>query len=66
MHDRNGNPVKAGDRVHLVGTIEETSSGEEYCNVKVKVTEEGQEHGPNNVQCTIWVNAKQTELIETV
>lgn len=63
MHDRNGNPLKVGDRVALVATIEETSTSEDYCNVKVKVTEEGQDHGPRNVTSTIWVNAKQTELI---
>lgn len=64
MHDRNGNPVKTGDRVRLEGEIVSTSEGEEYCNVTVKVTEPGQEHGPFNVQSTVVVNAKQTELIE--
>lgn len=64
MHDRNGNPIKVGDRVSLVGEITSTSAGEEYCNVTVKVTEKGQDHGPYNVQTTVVVNAKQTELIE--
>lgn len=65
MHDRNGNPVKVGDRVQLQGEITQTSDGtEEYCNVTVKITEKDQEHGAFNVQSTVVVNAKQTELIE--
>ena len=66
MHDRNGNPVKVGDRVQIQGEITSTSAGEEYCNVTVKITEKDQEHGPFNVQGTVVVNAKQTELIEEV
>lgn len=65
MHDRNGKLVKVGDRVQLQGEITQTSDGtEEYCNVTVKITEKDQEHGPFNVQGTVLVNAKQTELIE--
>lgn len=64
MHDRNGNPVKVGDRVLLQGEITQTSEGEEYCNVTVKITEKDQEHGAFNVQGIIVVNAKQTELID--
>lgn len=63
MHDRNGNPVKVGDRVQIQGEITSTSVGEEFCNVTVKITEKGVEHGPFNVQGTLVVNAKQTELI---
>jgi hypothetical protein len=63
MHDRNGNPVKEGDRVRLEGDIVSTSGGEEYCNVTVLVTEKGQDHGPYNVQSHVTVNAKQTELV---
>lgn len=64
MHDRNGNPVKVGDRVRLEGEIISTTDGEEFCNVTVKVTEKDEEHGPFNVQSNVVVNAKQTELIE--
>lgn len=66
MHDRNGNPIKVGDRVALQGEVTSTSATEEYCNVTVKITEKGQEHGPFNVQGVVVVNAKQTELIESV
>lgn len=65
MHDRNGNPVKVGDRVQIQGEITSTSAVDEYCNVTIRVTEKGQEHGPHNVQGTVVVNAKQTELIES-
>lgn len=64
MHDRNGEPIKVGDRVRLEGTVTSTTASEEYCNVTVKVTEKDQEHGPFNVQTTVVVNAKQTELIK--
>lgn len=64
MHDRNGNPVKVGDRVLVQGEITSTSATDEYCNVTIKITEKDQEHGPFNVTGTLVVNARQTELIE--
>lgn len=64
MHDRNGKPIKVGDRVQLQGEITSTSASDEFCNVTVKITEKGQDHGPFNVQGTVVLNARQTELIE--
>lgn len=63
MHDRNGNPIKKGDRVRLEGEIIETHATDDYCNVTIKVTEKDQEHGPHNVQATVVLNARQTELV---
>jgi hypothetical protein len=64
MHDKNGKPLKKGDRVMVEAEILETSAGIEFCNVQIKITEKDQEHGPHNVTSNIWVNAKQTVLIE--
>jgi hypothetical protein len=64
MHDKNGKPLKVGDRVTVEGEITSTSASEDYCNVTLKIGEKGQEHGPHNVTGTLVVNAKQTELIE--
>lgn len=64
MHDRNGNPVKVGDRVLVQGEITSAGATDEYCNVTIKITEKDQEHGPFNVTGTLVVNARQTELIE--
>lgn len=64
MHDRNGKPIKVGDRVQVQGEITSTTASEDFCNVTIKITEKDQEHGAFNVQGTLVVNAKQTELIE--
>ncbi|MCC6328975.1 MAG: hypothetical protein IT174_10695 [Acidobacteria bacterium] len=64
MHDKNGNPIKKGDRVTVEAEIIETSGGVEFCNVEIKVSEKDQEHGAHNVTSQIWVNSKQTTLIE--
>lgn len=64
MHDKNGKPLKKGDRVTVEAEILETSSGVEYCTVHLKVSEKGEDHGPHNVISQIWVNAKQTTLTE--
>jgi hypothetical protein len=63
MHDKNGNPIKKGDRVTIEAEITETNASPDYCNVTLKVGEKGQEHGPHNVTTTVGVNAKQTTLI---
>ena len=39
MHDRNGTPLKAGDRVMLEAIITQISSTEDYCNVSLKTVE---------------------------
>lgn len=65
MHDKNGNPIKTGDRVTIEAEITSTSATDEYCNVTLKVGEKDQEHGPYNVTTTVVVNAQQTTLIES-
>lgn len=64
MHDKNGKPLKKGDRVTIEAEIKETYATDEYCNVQLAVGEKGQEHGPHNVTAFVTVNAKQTTLIE--
>lgn len=64
MHDKNGKPLKKGDRVTIEAEITETYATDEFCNVQLKVGEKDQEHGPHNVTATVTVNAKQTVLIE--
>lgn len=39
MHDKNGNPIKKGDRVTVEAEIIEASTGVEFCNVQLKVSE---------------------------
>lgn len=36
MHDRNGSPLKFGDKVMFVGTITQLSATDDYCNVSVE------------------------------
>lgn len=64
MHDKNGKPLKKGDRVRIEAEITETYATDEFCNVQLLVTEKDQGHGPHNVQAFVTVNAKQTELID--
>ena len=62
MHDRNGKPVKVGDKVNVPCVITATQDGEsEYCNVTL-VTEVPM--GTRTVGDTLTLNAKQTELVE--
>lgn len=63
MHDKNGNPIKKGDRVTVEAEIIDTAATDEFCNVTLKVGEKDQEHGPHNVTGTLVVNAQQTTLI---
>jgi hypothetical protein len=64
MHDKNGKPIKKGDRVLIEAEITDTSTSETFCNVTLKIGKKGEEHGPYNVTGTVVVNAQQTELIE--
>lgn len=63
MHDKNGNPIQKGNTVIIEAVIEDTAAGEEYCNVQIGIGKD-KEHGPANVQSTLWVNAKQVEVKE--
>ncbi|MDG4910789.1 hypothetical protein P9228_30950 [Mesorhizobium sp. WSM4898] len=63
MHDKNGNPIKVGDKVRVEAVIENTSATETFCNVTLGIGKD-QEHSEFNVHGTLVVNAKQVELIE--
>lgn len=61
MHDRNGNPLKVGDKVNVPCIITACQSGDtEYCNVTLN-TEVPMDGRPY----TLSLNAKQTELVES-
>jgi hypothetical protein len=58
MHDRNGQPVKKGDRVVLHGTITDAWPGAEVCNVQITIDDPGKVGG-----CpTITTNSRVAEL----
>ena len=63
MHDKNGKPIKAGDKVRVEAVISETFATDEFCNVTLKIGADAP-HGPRNVQSTVVLNAAQVELIE--
>ncbi len=63
MHDKNGKPVKKGDKVRIEGVIENTAATDEYCNVTIGIGRD-KEHGAHNVHGTLVLNARQVELIE--
>jgi hypothetical protein len=63
MHDKNGKPIKVGDKVIVEAVIEGTSASETFCNVTLGVGRD-KEHGEYNIHSTLVVNAKQVELIE--
>lgn len=62
MHDKNGNPIKQGDRVKIEGVISGEYATDEYCNITVSIGAD-QPHGPHNVQSVVTLNAKQVELL---
>lgn len=65
MHDKNGKPIKKGDRVRIEGVIENTAATEEFCNITVGIGRE-QEHGAFNIHGTVVLNAKQVEVIDEI
>lgn len=64
MHDKNGKPIKVGDKVVVEGVITSANGGDEYCNVTLGIGHD-QEHGPHNVRGSLTLNAKQVELVES-
>lgn len=65
MHDKNGKPLKVGDKVTVEAVIRETYATDEYCNVQIGIGyEDGKEHGAHNVQSIVTINSKQVELVE--
>lgn len=62
MHDKNGNPVKKGDKVIIEGVVRETYETEEFCNVQIAIGHD-KEHGAHNVQSAVTLNTKQIEVV---
>ncbi len=58
-HDKNGNPLKAGDVVLIRARVKQVMAGEEYCNVDVETVEP---MPPYEGGTTIVLNTKQVEL----
>lgn len=60
MHDKHGNPLKAGDKVVLTGTVENIWPDNDYCNCTVKFDEtEGAKAAPGS----ITFNSQHCELL---
>lgn len=65
MHDKNGKPIKQGDKVIVQGIIEQTNASETWCNVTIGIGKD-QENSEYNVHGVVTLNAKQVELIEPI
>lgn len=63
MHDKNGKPIKKGDKVIVEAVIENTSTSETFCNVTLGIGRD-KEHGEYNIHGAVVLNARQVELIE--
>lgn len=63
MHDKNGKPIKTGDRVMIEAVITETHASETFCNVTLGIGRD-RPHGEYNIQSTVTLNAKQVVLVE--
>ena len=61
MHDRNGKPLKVGDKVNVPCIVTAVQPGAEYCNLTVE-TEEPM--FPTQNKNTITFNSKQVEKVE--
>lgn len=57
-HDKNGQPLTAGDDVLIRATVTSVSPGEEYCNVNVETVEP---MFPGTNKTLIVLNARQVE-----
>lgn len=63
MHDKNGKPLKVGDKVTVEAVILETYATEDFCNVQLGIGRD-QENSAHNVHGTLTINSRQVELIE--
>ena len=65
MHDRNGNPLKVGDKVAIPATITSTSVGEQkFCNIGVALDVKMGLDDPSAYVMTLSLNAGQVDLIK--
>lgn len=58
-HDKNGKPLKAGDKVIIRATISTVSEGDAYCNLTLATDEPMY---PGTSKTGLNLNAKQVEL----
>lgn len=61
MHDKNGTPLKEGDRVRFTGRIASLTGGESQCNVTVESTHEVEGEGKATIS---HVNSRFFEKVE--
>lgn len=61
MHDKNGKPLKLGDKVSVDFVIDDVQPGVEYCNCRVKIPGE---NGPANVLGQLTLNSRQVTKLE--
>lgn len=52
MHDKNGKPLKIGDRVRMEAVITEGHAGEDYCNATIESVEPRRPDGLKE-RCTL-------------
>jgi len=62
MHDKDGKPLRVGDKVTIEYEIVESAATEDYCNLKVKTVLPF--YPDVNRFDTSWVNSKQTSKVE--
>lgn len=63
MHDKNGKPIKKGDKVIIEAVVRETYATDEFCNIQLGIGMD-EEHAAHNVQAYVTLNAKQVEVVE--
>lgn len=63
MHDKNGTPIKKGDKVLIVAEITAEHASETFCNITLGIGYD-QPHGEYNIQNQVTLNAKQVLLVE--
>lgn len=63
MHDKNGKPIKKGDKVLVEAVIAETHATEDFCNVQLAIGRD-KPNAADNIHGTVTLNSRQVELIE--
>ena len=59
-HDKNGNPLKAGDRVRVLMEVEEIYQTDELCNARLVTVEP---MWPGTSKASMTVNGRQVEKV---
>lgn len=60
-HDKNGTPLKEGDKVLVEFDVKEVSANADFCNCKCETT---LPMLPGTQPVTIWFNTKQVLLLQ--